>query len=290
MRVLVTGGAGFIGSHVVDGLVARGAEVIVVDSLDPAAHAANPGYLHDVVDYRWVALDDADAVAAAVERVDAVCHQAARVGLGLDFDDVTRYVHDNDAGTATLLRAAVAPALLGPTDSRIVDGGLWRGPVLVCRARRCAGLDRDRPMISRARRFEPRCPKCGSPLAWAAIDESAPLDPRNVYAATKVHTEHLAFAYGRETGTDVSRVALPQRVRPSDASQYAVRGRRQHLPERARSRPRAATSSRTAARSATSSTSMMSLARTCWRSSPHGPAPSMSRPVDRAPFSSSPRP
>src|SRR5579859_5168680 len=105
MKVLVTGGAGFIGSHVVDLLVERGADVVVLDCLDPAAHASRPMYLNPSANYVEAALHDAAALAAAVRGVDAVCHQAARVGLGVDFSDVESYVHDNDAGTAALLRA-----------------------------------------------------------------------------------------------------------------------------------------------------------------------------------------
>jgi dTDP-L-rhamnose 4-epimerase len=201
MRVLVTGGAGFIGGHLVERLVERGASVVVVDSLDPSVHPAPP-VLDDRVDLRVADLGDADAMAAAVEGVDAVCHQAARVGLGVDLDDVTAYVRDNDAGTATLLRALWRRRFAGRlvvASSMVVYGeGRYRCPV-----------DGDvRPPPRRredleAGRFEPSCPRCGRELRWAAISEDAPLDPRNVYAATKLHTEHLAFVYGRESGAAV---------------------------------------------------------------------------------------
>ena len=201
-RALVTGGAGFIGSHIVDEILDAGGEVIVVDSLDPAAHADAPDYLDPRADLRVVALDDEAAVAHAVADVDLVCHQAARVGLGVDLDDITRYVHDNDAGTATLLRAlwrrrftgrlVVASSMVVYGEGRYScpgHGDVRPGP------RAVAALDRGE--------FDPTCPRCGSPLRWAAIAEDAPLDPRNVYAATKLHTEHLAFIYGREAGAAV---------------------------------------------------------------------------------------
>jgi dTDP-L-rhamnose 4-epimerase len=105
MRVLVTGGAGFIGSHIVDALVARGEEVVVLDALLPLAHGESPSpaagearLIHDDV-------RDADAVARAVRGVDVVCHQAAMVGLGVDARDVVDYVSCNDLGTAVLIRA-----------------------------------------------------------------------------------------------------------------------------------------------------------------------------------------
>ena len=201
-RVLVTGGAGFIGSHVVDELLDRGATVVVLDSLDPSAHGRAPDYLDSRADLRIVALADEDAVARAVADVDAVCHQAARVGLGVDLDDITSYVHDNDSGTATLLRALWHRRFTGRlvvASSMVVYGeGRYRcrshGPVRP-EPRLGAALDRGE--------FEPRCSRCDTPLEWAPIDEDAPLDPRSVYAATKLHTEQLAFIYGRETGAPV---------------------------------------------------------------------------------------
>lgn len=202
MRVLVTGGAGFIGSHVVDELLAGGAEVVVLDSLDPAAHAAPPDYLDPRAELRWAALDDEAAVDSAVAGVDAVCHQAARVGLGVDLDDITRYVHDNDVGTAVLLRALWRRRFTGRlvvASSMVVYGeGAYRCPVHGGQRpgpRRVEDLE--------AGRYEPPCLHCGRPLDWARVDEDAPLDPRNVYAATKLHTEHLAAVYGREAGAAV---------------------------------------------------------------------------------------
>jgi dTDP-L-rhamnose 4-epimerase len=197
--VLVTGGAGFIGSAVVDLLADRGDEVVVVDNLSPAAHAVRPDYLRDDVDYRWVDLANAAAMAEAVAGVDAVCHQAARVGLGVDFDDVTAYVADNDGGTAVLLRAlwqARFGGRLVVASSMVVYGeGAYA-------CRRC-GPTRPGPRTAAdlaAGRFEPPCPICGEPLAPGLVGEDAPVDPRNVYAISKLATEHLAMAYGREAG------------------------------------------------------------------------------------------
>jgi dTDP-L-rhamnose 4-epimerase len=202
MRALVTGGAGFIGSHIVDARVDAGSEVVVLDALAPGAHAGSPDYLNPRADLRIVDVRDADAVADAVDRVDAVCHQAARVGLGVDLDDITGYVADNDLGTATLLRALYRRRFTGRlvvASSMVVYGeGRYRCSrhgVVAAPPRRAADLDRGR--------FDPRCPACGDALRWDHVDEDAALDPRNVYAATKVHTEHLAHLYGRETGVPV---------------------------------------------------------------------------------------
>ncbi|GAB3651129.1 Rossmann-fold NAD(P)-binding domain-containing protein [Glycomyces tarimensis] len=200
MRVLVTGGAGFIGGPIVEQLAARGDHVVVLDSL--AAHKEPPEHLPEAAELIVGDLADEAAVRRAVDGVDAVCHQAARVGLGVDFDDVSDYVADNDLGTASLLRALWRRGFDGRlvvASSMVVYGeGRYRCPEhgdVRAEPRRRADLD--------AGRFEPRCGRCGAELAWAPVREDAPLDPRNVYAATKVHTEHLSFLYGRESGATV---------------------------------------------------------------------------------------
>lgn len=205
MNVLVTGGAGFIGSHIVDQLVAAGHRVRVVDSLSPAAHRARPDYLNPQAQYVVADLADTAVAAAAVAGVDAVCHQASRVGLGVDFADVAAYVADNDAATASLLAALHARRFGGRlvlASSMVVYGeGGYRCPTHG-RVRPGPRLDVD----LRAGRFEPPCPVCGADLVPVDIDEGEPLDPRNVYAATKVHQEHLCAAYARESSADLVRL------------------------------------------------------------------------------------
>lgn len=183
MRVLVTGGAGFIGSHVVTALRTRGHEPVVFDvRADPAADVRSP-----------------DAVRAALDGVDAVCHQAAMVGLGTGFADAPEYVSRNDLGTAVLLAATA-------------DAGVRRlvlaGSMVVYGEGRYAcpehGVVRPGPRAEEdlaAGRFEPPCPVCGAALAPGLVDEDAPADPRNVYATTKLAQEHLAAAWARATGS-----------------------------------------------------------------------------------------
>src|ERR1700749_4426096 len=109
MRVLVTGGAGFIGSHVVEALAGAGHEVRVLDALLPCVHpdggpafSGDPGFEFTHGDVR-----DAGAVDEALRGIDAVCHLAAMVGLGIDFDDAPLYAGCNDLGTEGLLAAMV---------------------------------------------------------------------------------------------------------------------------------------------------------------------------------------
>ncbi len=196
-RVLVTGGAGFIGSHLVDLLVASGRQVRVLDCFHPAAHTRRPDYLNSAAELIVGDLTDPEFAAAAVAGVDAVSHQAAMVGLGLDFGDVADYVGANDLGTARLLAALAGAGFRGPlvlASSMVVYGeGRYECPR--------HGKVRPAPRAAadlEAGRFEPPCPRCGEPLEPRPIGEDAPLDPRSVYAATKLAQEHLCGLFARE--------------------------------------------------------------------------------------------
>lgn len=190
----MTGGAGFIGRPTVARLVRGGHDVTVLDSLRShrGIAPALPGARLVVADVR-----DEAAVATTVREADAVVHLAAKVGLGVDLDDIADYVSTNDLGTAVVLRAAhharvghvvYASSMVvygeGAYDCA-VHGRVAPGP------RRRTDLD--------AGVFDPRCPSCDQVLAPTVVTEDAPLDPRNVYAATKVHGEHLLRAWARET-------------------------------------------------------------------------------------------
>ncbi len=102
----MTGGAGFIGSHVVDALLAHGHEVAILDSLDPRVHAETPDYIDRRAELIVGDVCDAEVVSRAMRGADAVSHQASLVGLGRGLADAPRYAMANDVGTATVLRAA----------------------------------------------------------------------------------------------------------------------------------------------------------------------------------------
>jgi dTDP-L-rhamnose 4-epimerase len=198
-RVLVTGGAGFIGSAVVDELVGRGHEVVVIDHLHPRAHRREPDYLNAEAAYHRVDLRDAAPLEALVAGVDVVCHQASMVGLGVDFTDVADYVADNDLGTANLLRALHGRGFAGRIvlgSSMVVYGeGRYR-----CPSHGVVRPGRRRAEDLAAGRYEPPCPACDGPLEPDVVTEDSPLEPRNVYAATKLHQEHLCGAYAADHG------------------------------------------------------------------------------------------
>ena len=197
MRVLVTGGAGFVGSHVVDALLASGVEVKVLDR-------ERTEWLDDRAEFIAGDVRVEGSVRRAVDGVDAVCHQAAKVGLGVDFGDACAYVSDNDLGTAVLLEALWRRRFTGRLvlASSMVVYGEGSG--------RCAehGSVRPQPRLARdlaAGRFEPRCSlgACERAVTWEPVTEEHALDPRNVYAATKLHQEHLCEVWARETGASV---------------------------------------------------------------------------------------
>jgi len=200
-RLLITGGAGFIGSEIVRRAVAAGHTVRVLDSFRPDVHG-DPTALVEAFDALGVEtvhgdVRDRDAVDRALEGIEVVCHQAAKVGLGVDFQDAPDYVSSNDVGTASVLAAldragidrfvvASSMVVYGEGAYRTASGEPARPP-----ARRREDLD--------AGRFDPIGPD-GEPLVPELIDEAAPLDPRNVYAQTKTAQEHLASSWARSTG------------------------------------------------------------------------------------------
>jgi dTDP-L-rhamnose 4-epimerase len=201
-HVLVTGGAGFIGSHVVAALRDAGHEVTIVDSGNPAAHRAPPPETIAGFPVRRVDVRDRTAIAAALTGVGAVVHQAAMVGLGVDLGDLPDYVGCNDLGTAVLLAemAAAGVRRLVLASSMVVYG---EGAYACPRHGPVRPAARAEPDLA-AGRFDAGCPHCGAALTPELIGEDAPLDPRSVYAATKVAQEHLTAAWARQTGGAVT--------------------------------------------------------------------------------------
>ncbi|GGM27817.1 NAD-dependent epimerase/dehydratase family protein [Promicromonospora citrea] len=197
MRVLVTGGAGFIGREVVAELTRHGDDVVVLDSLRPDVHGPAAVSAEEPADGRVLVGDvrDPDAVGRALAGCDAVVHLAAKVGLGVSLGDIDDYVSSNDLGTAVLLRAARVPHVVYASSMVVYGEGRYdcaeHGQVAPP-PRRTEDLD--------AGLFEPRCPVCGEPLRPGLVTEDARLDPRNVYAATKAHGEALHAAWARQTG------------------------------------------------------------------------------------------
>ncbi len=204
MRILVTGGAGFIGSHVVRTLVDAGHEVVALDALLATVHPAGAPPVDPRAEFVRADLRHPGSWRQAMHSFDAVCHQAAMVGLGVETADLPLYAGHNDLGTAVVLAemAAAGVRKLVLASSMVVygegtyvcsdHGSVRPGP------RRVADLS--------AGQFEPPCPACGNPLEPGLVTEDAPADPRNAYATSKLAQEHYAAGWARETGA--SAIAL----------------------------------------------------------------------------------
>jgi dTDP-L-rhamnose 4-epimerase len=199
MRVLITGGAGFIGSHLADALLARGHEVRALDNLDPQVHPAGerPAYLDPQIDLRVGDVRDHEAVAAALEGIDHVVHFAAAVGVGQSMYEIERYTSINSIGAAVMLeeiskrRDQLARVLVASSMSIYGEGrySCSEHGLLAPQVRSDEQLD--------ARRWELACPDCGRPLEPLATGEDKPVQPMSIYAVNKRDHEEMFLAIGR---------------------------------------------------------------------------------------------
>ncbi len=198
MRVLLTGAAGFIGSHIRRALEGAGHDVVAIDFMLAAAHGRDAAPPIGV--YR-VDVRDPDALDLRLRGIDAVCHQAAVVGAGVSAQDAPAYASHNDLGTAVLLAAmdrarcrhlVLASSMVVYGEGRYVDSS---GDSVVPSPRRREDLDRGR--------FD-HLDSAGAPVAWAPVDEDTPLSPRSLYAASKAAQEHYAAAWAVATGSTVT--------------------------------------------------------------------------------------
>ena len=202
MKVLLTGGAGFIGQHVLRQLLVLGHQVRVLDSLRPDVHANQKWTPPGKAEMQLADVRDAGAIDRALTGMDAVIHLAAKVGLGIDVGDLPDYASSNDVGTAELLagmaRAGVSRLTLA--SSMVVYGeGFGQCPT--------HGAVTPGPRTKKALtagQFEPPCPICGQSLSAMLVSEDAPFDPRNAYASSKVAQEFYASNWARVTGGSVA--------------------------------------------------------------------------------------
>lgn len=200
-RVLVTGGAGFIGSHLVDALLARGHRVRVLDNLTEQVHpSGHPRFLDPEAELIVGDLRDRGTVDRALDGVGLVFHQGGMVGNGQSMYDVRRYVDVNAVGTATLLEAMLARRAqfrrLIVASSMVVYGdGAYRcaehGPV--------AGASRPLDRLHRGL-WEPICGQCGGEVEARPTPEDHPLAPTSPYGISKRDQEELCLVVGRAHG------------------------------------------------------------------------------------------
>jgi dTDP-L-rhamnose 4-epimerase len=201
MRVLVTGGAGFIGSHLVDRLLGDGHEVRVLDSLDPQVHDGVPDYLSREAELVVGDVRDGAVVSRCLADADALVHLAAAVGVGQSMYEIERYTSVNALGAAVVLeqaveaRAHLRKAVVASSMS-IYGEGLYR-----CPADGVEIAPAPRPESQLAERaWELRCPSCGGELEPVGTPESKPLNPTSIYAIGKRDHEEMFLAVGRAYG------------------------------------------------------------------------------------------
>jgi dTDP-L-rhamnose 4-epimerase len=204
MRVLVTGGAGFIGSYLVDDLIGSGHEVGVLDNLDPQVHGptAQPILIQEHLQSHRVRFSQSDvtdlaAVDAALDGVSAVVHLAAAVGVGQSMYRPHYYVHANSEGTGVLLeaiarRTARPRTLIVASSMSLYGEGSYR-------CDQCGseeGKDRDDAQLARGD-WELLCRRCNAALRPCPTPETKTPALTSVYAATKKHQEDLCVTFGR---------------------------------------------------------------------------------------------
>ncbi len=199
-RILITGGAGFVGSHLADLLLARGHDVVALDSLEPQVHGAarrRPRYLQREVKLIVGDVRDASTVRRALAGVDAVYHLAAAVGVGQSMYEAARYVDVNSRGTAVLLEMLVkhpVERLVVASSMSLYGEGLYRTPdgtVVEAVDRRAEQL--------KARHWEPAGDD-GTPLVPVATPETKMPRLASVYALSKYDQERLALVLGAAYG------------------------------------------------------------------------------------------
>lgn len=197
--VLITGGAGFVGSHLADELLTKGYRVRALDNLSEQVHgdsASRPEYLSDEVELVRGDVRDPAAVRRALQGVDAVYHFAAAVGVGQSMYEIERYTDVNNRGTAVLLEAlAAAPVsrLVVASSMSVYGEGLYRdqtGAVV---------SPPERPLDQLVRGdWELR--SGGKPLAPLPTPETKQLSPSSVYALSKLDQERLCLIVGQAYG------------------------------------------------------------------------------------------
>ena len=197
-QVLITGGAGFVGSHVADALLRQGHKVRIFDNLTPQVHPdAWPDYLAGEFELLRGDMRDLDAVKHAVKGVDVVFHLAAAVGVGQSMYEVAHYIGSNTQGTANLLQALLdtklkIEKLIVASSMSIYGEGKYA----------CAGCGDTAPAPRsteqlKVKQWEMRCPRCGRVLKPIATDESKPLQCTSIYALSKKDQEEMALLFGR---------------------------------------------------------------------------------------------
>lgn len=201
MKILITGGAGFIGSHLVDRLIERGDEVVVIDNLEPQVHQnKRPDYLNPGAKYIFKDIGDKKTLLSVLRDAEVIFHQASAVGIGQSMYEIEKYVNANVMGTAKLLDLLVnsensVKKLVIASSMSIYGEGAYE-------CEKCGAVCPElRPEEQLKRReWEIKCPNCGKQAKPIPTKEDKPLRPTSVYAVSKRDQEELCLSVGRAYG------------------------------------------------------------------------------------------
>ncbi len=203
-NILVTGGAGFVGSHLVDALLAAGHNVRVFDILAQQVHGDGvPDYLSREAELVRGSMQDADAVHRAMDGIEVVFHLAAAVGVGQSMYEISHYMGANTQGTAVLLqellnrRNKVEKLVLASSMSIYGEGNY-----LCAQCGEVAPGLRNNEQL-KAKHWEVACPICGEVLTPIPTNESKPLQCSSIYALSKKDQEEMTLLFGRTYGLPV---------------------------------------------------------------------------------------
>lgn len=199
-RVVVTGGAGFIGSHLVDSLLEKGHDVVIYDNLEPQVHKIIPEYLNKNAEFVRADARDKDALRSALRDAEVVFHQAAAVGIGQSMYQVEKYMDVNTLATAKLLNILVnedhdVKKLVVASSMSIYGEGAYQCDdcgVVYPTLRSDDQLKRDQ--------WEMTCPRCHKVVRPIPTDENKPLNPTSVYAISKRDQEEMSLVIGKAYG------------------------------------------------------------------------------------------
>lgn len=197
MKILVTGGCGFLGSHLVDRLVQEGHNVRVLDILEPQVHGRKkPDYLNKNAEYIYGDVRNKSKLKIALKGIEVVFHEAAQVGVGQSMYEIEKYISHNSYGTAVLLDLLVntknkVKKLIVASSMSIYGEGAYK-----CRS--CGIVyPQLRPEIQLKQRiWDMKCNLCGKDAVGIATSENKPLFPTSIYATSKRCQEEMCLEVG----------------------------------------------------------------------------------------------
>lgn len=202
-NILITGGAGFIGSHLADALISMGHRVRILDNLEPQVHGKNkqwPSYLNPQVECIFGDVRKRSDVAKSLEGIDGIFHFATLTGVGQSMYQMARYTDVNVQGTATLLETLIH------TDHRVKRIVLASSRAVYGEgAYVCVSCGNVHPPVRSTvqldeKQWEVDCPKCGNPILSVPTPEALPPDPGSMYAITKLTQEQMLGCFGQTYG------------------------------------------------------------------------------------------